>query len=116
MNHLCIHDELAHDACNISAKVHQDGYVRPCHDGEPGCHHGVWNSSLPRPLQEHLLQVNHKPKLCSCSAEFEQLCVAIVLGKIDCYHLSATFTSSYQIRAILGVLDVWLDKTRNGEI
>lgn len=41
----------------LNAQVHQDGCIRPCHDREQSGHHWVWNSSIPRPLQKHLLQV-----------------------------------------------------------
>lgn len=57
---------LTHDVCNLSAQVHQDGFVCACHDREQNSHHRVWHSSVPRPLQKYLLQVTHKPKYCRC--------------------------------------------------
>ena len=49
-----------HDMC-FSSQVYQNRCVCSCHDREQNSHHWVWHSSLPRPLQKHLLQVTPKP-------------------------------------------------------
>lgn len=45
----------------VFLQVYQDRCVCSCNDGEQSRHHWVRDRSLPRPLQEHLLQVTHKP-------------------------------------------------------
>lgn len=60
---LWLYGSLAHDVCHLCAQVYQDWCIRSCHDREQSGHHWVWNSSLPRPLQKHLLQVRPIPDL-----------------------------------------------------